>query len=112
MSSRPAAWTDTDSTEGEIEIVMDNHQIRDGDREVAEELFYSHAAVVHIGLGFDQQDFFPVGPPVTNQRVVFYLLNCDLIFRGDPVDNQKTQVVPAPFIFLAWITQTENDFHG
>ena len=106
MPSRSSPRTYADSTEGEVKIVVDNDEIPGGDRKAPQELPDGLAAMVHEGLGLDQKNALPIRLPLADQRVLFFALNGDMIFRGDPVHNQETQVVSGPRILFSWVTQT------
>ena len=111
MSPWAPSRPDAHPAKGQIEIIVDDDEITGGDRKEAEELSDSRAATVHESLRFDQEDLFPVRLPLADQGVMLFLFNRDVIFRGDPIHNQETQVVPGPRIFPAWVTQTENNLH-
>ena len=111
MPSGPAPGAYPNATERQVEIIVDDDEILDGERKEPEQLSRGLTAMVHEGLWLDQKNPLPVGLPLADQRVLFFALNGDAIFRRDPIHDQETQVVSGLRVLPAWIAQTENNLH-
>jgi len=104
VSSGTALLADTNAAERKVKIVMNHDEIFVFDRKITKQALERLAASVHVGLRFDQQDFFTVPIPFPYESFVLLSRDGDAVLLGQPVQHQKTQVVPGPFVFLSRIS--------
>ena len=80
-----------------------------GDVKIGRKLQHTATGQIHVGLGFQQKDFFAPVNDLAVKSLEFYLINPAAQRIGQQVDGAEACIVAGFFIVPAWITQTDDE---
>ena len=114
MAAGAAFIAESEPSEREADIVIDDEAVLRFPFEVAEDFADGASAEVHEGLGFGEKDggirpFGDAGFPFGE------LLEVDAVTLRKEVEKHEADVVAGVFIFPAWVAETDDEFdiaHG
>ncbi len=116
MAGDAAAGLHPEPSGGEIEFVVERHHILGPDLEEADRLGERPAALVHIGLGLEDQN---VGRPtrglddaLPRHAQKAGALGLELVLLGDRVHRHEPEVVAIALVLAARIAEACQDQHG
>ncbi len=112
VAGEPAADLDLHLERRKIELVME-----DGERFLVElvevqRLLNRVAAVVHEGLGLQQQDAMPADPALRQQAAKLLLPRSEFVALGDDVRGHEPDIVPVKRVSHAGISEADPQLHG
>ncbi len=70
------------------------------------------AAIVHEGLGLDQQDLVTADPPFGNEAAEFLCPGPEVVHLGQQIDRHHPDIVPVKRIFRAGISEADPDLQS
>src|SRR3954464_9628515 len=112
MAGEPAAHAYFHLERCEVELVMKDGESFDIELVEAKRLLNRVAAVVHEGLGLDQQDAVPAQAPLRYEAPEFLLPGAKAMDLGDNVDRHEPDIVPMECILRAGISEADPELHA
>ena len=112
MARMPAAHLVFDLAGGEVDLVMQNHDI------LRVQLVKAHGGLhrltreVHKGFRCEQDRAGRSEPPFADAALMFALPRGKPVIGRDAVERHKADVVPVARIFAARIAKANDQFHG
>lgn len=108
VAAAAAFGADADEADGQVHVVLDYSDVFGGNVIEAGEGTYGPAAFVHVGCGFDDEDFFTVEPVFRNHGIFFRFVEADVVVGCKPVRHHEAHVVSGVLIFLADVAKSCN----
>jgi hypothetical protein len=87
MTAGPALEDDPQTAPGQVEIVMDHNQMFRGHMGISKPMANGLSAQVHIGLGKEQKDAFPLDLSLTIKTLEFFSGNRDQVPVGQGLED-------------------------
>jgi hypothetical protein len=112
MAGMAAALLDFQLTGGEVELVVENYDIIDGNLEELGAFGDGLAGEVHEGLGFQEKGFRAAQGTLRQQPVEFASEWCTSVVFGDAVDGHEAYVVPGLGVLGAGVSEADEQAHG
>src|SRR5436305_2850012 len=112
MPGGPAAELHLDLERREVELVVKDGQGVPIELIEAQRLLNRIAAVVHEGLGLEQQNAVSPKAPFGDQASEFLLPRTEIMRFGDDVGRHEPDIVPLKRIFCAGVTKADPELHA
>ena len=94
--------------QGQIQLVVDDEDVSGRHFVVVGQWANGAAAVVHEGLGLDEDDRFVGDTAVARQRFILHLSHRNAVLRRQSINGHKPHVMPVLLIFSPRIAQANN----
>ena len=112
MGARRALASYAQAPQGQLHIVYQHDKLFRGKLVKAHDLPQTAAAEIHIGLGLDEQHFFPLKKAFPHQSLKSSGVDPDPPAAGQSVQRHKADVVAGPAVAESGVSQTGDDIHG
>lgn len=66
------------------------------------------AGIIVVGLGFEEDIVTRFEP----EGVEFWLLPVEVMDFGIKIKRQKSEIVTGKIVFILWVAEADNEFHG
>ncbi len=96
----------------QIEFVVQDDDIAQGNLEKARCLADRAPALVHVGVGLEQQHLFAADLAVGRQTLELLLPGSAAVPLGEPFDGHEADIVTVPGILRTRVAETDNELHG
>src|SRR5262249_3991552 len=107
MARRATSLADLNCSPGQVQLVVDYHELFGPAGLLAEPLSNGIAAQVHEGLRLDEEDLFFTQFKTTVQRVRPLALQADSVALGQPVSNGETHVMRRELVLRSRIPEPD-----
>ena len=95
----------------QVDLVVKHHHIARGELEKSRRLTNGAAALVHVGVGLEQQDFGAIEIAVAGEALEPLAPWPEAVPLGDPVKSHEADVVPIVGVFRPGISQPHEQLH-
>ena len=112
MPSMSPSFFNSDRSEGEIDLVMDDDEVCYGRIAFAQNQRDGRSALVHVGPGLGEEDCFGIDAPRADEGMIFIPDFVDGQQTGKFIRCHETGIVACTLIFSARISKSDDNFHS
>lgn len=111
VSARAASLPKTNLAQGQVDVVMDDEEVVEGNLEFLHQQMHGLAARVHKGSRFGDDDFVAIYVASTHSGPTLLSVDMDALESSEAADAAKADIVACSSISLSGIAQSHDKFH-